>query len=715
MVWAICGLLTGSIHFVAYQHAPDVHACLDKNITFTAQIADFPREVVGRTGDVITLLTLDSVRITATECSGIEKASALWLPRGNDKAIVSIGDEITGIGRFKTANHQWAFGRFPNNLNDLIDGIRGRLVIREITKIDDLQRPLLTRVRSQLSDALNQWSTSNRAARHLQALLLGRQQSLTEDDWYQLKAFGISHALVVSGLHVGLVSLWISVIISLPRRFFAINPSRGNYFIEAITVCAGTYTYVVVTGMSLPAERAFLMIAIATLVKSVTWSVHPMAVISVVAGILLMQNPLSGLTASFWLSLVMTGIILFHQTGSTASLRSSIKLHVTLALTSCVLSIIFFAQTTTVGLIANMVLVPIITSVVLPLGLIGLLFAGASSLVGKATVMTASGVFECLLELLDWLITRTDSQLLQSIWFHPAILIVAFFILVAWLHSGIPRTVIVCGLSLFTTGSVPPKNVFELSVFDVGQGTMVMARSADSVVIYDAGGRSFTGRPILERGVLRWLRQQGVSKIDLLIVSHGDEDHSGGLSSIKTHFHVAEHLGYAGEPCRPGMHLPVLPNVTLTLLSGAGQSQQNRNDDSCVLLMQYDDKTILLPGDISRAIELDLIAHNLIEGPVHVLVAAHHGSSSSSSSTFVDAIEAEAVVFTTSLNNQFGHPHSAVADRFEGRGTKVFNTATQGSIDFQFRSNAPWRASTLRNNLSPYWTVIPGHKIRLAH
>lgn len=296
---AIFGLLTGSIHFLVNQYGPNLDGCLNKSIAFSGYVADFPRDLIGRRSEVISLITLDSVRSTEPQCSHIGKISALLIHQGDATANVSLGDVVKGIARFSTTDHQWVFGRFPNNLKGLNEGVRGRLIIRQISDIDIEQRSMLSRLRSRLNDNLSEWSTTDRTARFLQALLLGRQDRLLEGDWHQLKALGISHALVVSGLHVGLVTLWIGALVSLPRRLLALTPTIRNNLIERIIVCAGSYAYVAITGMSLPAERAFLMITFATLARPLIWSVHPMAVISLVAALLLIKNPFSGLTASF--------------------------------------------------------------------------------------------------------------------------------------------------------------------------------------------------------------------------------------------------------------------------------------------------------------------------------------------------------------------------------------------------------------------------------
>ena len=97
---------------------------------------------------------------------------------------------------------------------------------------------------------------------------------------------------------------------------------------------------------------------------------------------------------------------------------------------------------------------------------------------------------------------------------------------------------------------------------DVGQGTALVINSREAVMLYDTGGESFTGRPVIERGFVRWLRQNGISTIDLLVVSHGDADHAGGLAEIRKHFDIQSHYGFGGNSKPIPAWTPVSHSVT---------------------------------------------------------------------------------------------------------------------------------------------------------
>jgi len=245
-----------------------------------------------------------------------------------------------------------------------------------------------------------------------------------------------------------------------------------------------------------------------------------------------------------------------------------------------------------------------------------------------------------------------------------------------------------------------------LEFADVGQATLVIARISDVVMIYDTGGVSWSGSVGFERDVLGRLKTLGIHEVDLLIVSHGDLDHAGGLSSLLSHFSVKTHLGFNGKPCRVGQEIALGKFLVVSMLSGTGHSALNTNADSCVVRLAVHGRQIIMPGDIPTAIEMSLIADQQIKAPVDLLLAPHHGSNSSSSPSFIDALSPKAVFFTTKLDNQFGHPHPSVISRYQRRGSQLWDTGLFGGISVIVRPNSKLSIKPQRQTFSPYWTAI---------
>ena len=126
------------------------------------------------------------------------------------------------------------------------------------------------------------------------------------------------------------------------------------------------------------------------------------------------------------------------------------------------------------------------------------------------------------------------------------------------------------------------------------------------------------------------------------------------------------------------------------------------NDRSCVLSIENGRRRALLPGDITRVGEADLLA-SLPEEPLDLLVAAHHGSRSSSTAAFVDATRPRVVAFSAGFKNRFGRPHADVVCRFERVGSRTFLTAVSGALSWH--SDRPTDVVQWRYRSPPYWRV----------
>ncbi|MEC9215384.1 MAG: ComEC/Rec2 family competence protein, partial [Pseudomonadota bacterium] len=171
----------------------------------------------------------------------------------------------------------------------------------------------------------------------------------------------MTHAFVVSGLHLSLVAFWIHLLTSGISRLLSVSPAFPMRLFAAVGVCSLSYVYVILTGASLPAERALLMISKALFGRITLWSIDPLSIVGARGTILLATNPFSALTPGFWLSLTLTGaIVAFVSRPISSRLSSWVTLHVLIVAVSSVLTLLFFSQITWAGLFANIFLVPLL-------------------------------------------------------------------------------------------------------------------------------------------------------------------------------------------------------------------------------------------------------------------------------------------------------------------------------------------------------------------
>jgi competence protein ComEC len=254
-----------------------------------------------------------------------------------------------------------------------------------------------------------------------------------------------------------------------------------------------------------------------------------------------------------------------------------------------------------------------------------------------------------------------------------------------------------------------------LTVLDVGQGLAVVARTGNHVLLYDAGPAFNASADSGTRVVLPYLRGEGVARLDALVVSHDDRDHSGGAESVIDGMQVAllwsslpeDHPLLSGHTphraCEAGRGWE-WDGVTFEFLHPAAPAGQDgrANNRSCVLRIAAPGGRVLLAGDIERAAERELLRRAPGLLAADVLLVPHHGSATSSSAEFVEKVAPRYAVFTVGYRNRFGHPREDVIERYRGAGSALLRTDASGAIEMRLAPQA-LRVQAERDRSRRYW------------
>ncbi len=221
----------------------------------------------------------------------------------------------------------------------------------------------------------------------------------------------------------------------------------------------------------------------------------------------------------------------------------------------------------------------------------------------------------------------------------------------------------------------------------MGQGLAVVVRTSNHTLLYDAGPAFEDGFDAGESVVAPYLLSRGVNHLDLLLLSHGDNDHAGGVSAVRRLLKVDRETGTEhGEPCREGQNWE-WDGVRFTLLHPDG-GEWSDNNRSCVLRVESPGFSVLLAGDIEKKAERRLVEEKPESLKADVLIAPHHGSKTSSTEEFVAAVQPKVVIYGAGWRNHFKHPRPEVVERYR-RGLVRSST-----------SPAIWAHLTVRRDLS---------------
>lgn len=538
----------------------------------------------------------------------------------------------------------------------------------------------------------------------LQAFTVGDTRGLQQQDWAVARANGVSHLIAISGFHVGVAAVFG---VGLAWVLYALWPALGLRLprpqAQAAAALLVAAIYSALAGFGLPTVRTLLMIAVVTLARCSRRGNSGAQSLSLAMIAILLVDPLAVLAAGFWLSFIGVGFLMLCLQSRGRGVRAFLheltagQLVMTVALLP--LTMWFFGQASLVGALSNLIAVPLVSFVIVPCALCGMLMLGLCPPLAAPVLWLAATMVHAQWWLLEQLANWPGAH-----WYLPAVQPYALLLAVLgalWLFMprGVPLRWL--GLLLFLPLLRPPlftpsPGSFNVWVLDVGQGLSVMLRTHDHVLVYDAGARYPSGFDLGEAAVLPSLHALGIARLDMLMISHGDNDHAGGAKVVAEAFPQA--VRYAGEPARMRVSMQQCvagqawdwDGVHFRLLNPAAGAGDRDNDSSCVLLVEGHSGRLLLTGDISSAVEPQ-VAAALGAGPPIVLLVPHHGSKTSSSDAFITAVAPSLAVVSAGWRNRFGHPKPEVLARYAAHAVPVFNTAEQGAVELDFPADAPPR------------------------
>lgn len=546
-------------------------------------------------------------------------------------------------------------------------------------------------LRLKLSDAIAA-AVGTSGARFVQALAVGDTRGLDGDDWQVLRATGTSHLIAISGLHVGIVAGFGALLMGLlyrrlPRLGLRL-PLPQAAALAALLLASG---YTALAGFALPTVRTLLMIAAALLAVLLRRGFHPVQAFALALIAVLLVDPLAVLNAGFWLSFLGVGWLLWclPQAGRRSWWRALISVQAVVTLGLLPLTVWFFGQASVAGPLCNLVAVPWVSLVVVPVALLGTLLelcvTGAGTWLFQLSAWLMQGLWMLLEPVAGWhgsLVYLPEPSRLA----FALALIGAFWLL---LPRGIPGkalAVLLFAPLLFPAVLRIPTGSVDLSVLDVGQGLSVLLRTHDHALLFDAGPAFPGGMDMGEAVVVPALRALGVGHLDVLIASHDDNDHAGGVGAVQRAYAPAQtvisskHVPAGTSACVSDTEW-VFDGVRLRLLHPPEFFPYLTNESSCVLRVEADGIGLaLLPGDIGQLIEQRLLREQSEALPAAVLVVPHHGSRTSSSEDFIDAVSPQLALIGAGHRNRFGLPRKDVLARYHERGIELRNTAQTGAI-----------------------------------
>lgn len=622
---------------------------------------------------------------------------------------------------------------------------------------------LLTHLSPWGAAAASDWAKrTQQLAGVVAALVTGDQAAIDRSDWDVFRATGVAHLMSISGLHVTMFAWLASAAMAWCWRKSALWGFMGALrwpavHVGAVSGLALAGFYALFSGWGVPAQRTLCMLAVVVVLKISARQWHSALIWLLAGAVVLGLDPWALLHPGFWLSFVAVGVLLAsdrsHPTlearrelphahqgtaqgigrllpsfghprsgmvkppWAMAALRGAwhlLREQATITLALAPLTLLFFGQVSLVGLLANVLAIPWVTLVVTPLAMLGVVLPGAWTL----SVAALRPLMLWLDTLAAWPMASVSTAMPP--WGLALLALVGAFALVlklplSWKLLCVP----LLWPALLWVHPRPAQGTFEVMAADVGQGNAVLVRTASHSMLYDAGPRYSAESDAGHRVLVPLLAQMG-ERIDMLMLSHRDSDHTGGAAAVLTMqpqaaLHASLEQGH-----------PLLARVARPTQCAKGQSWQwdgvlfevlhpaaerngheptaKANAQSCVLRISSGLRSVLLAGDIEAPQERALVAQGLAK--IDLLLVPHHGSKTSSSPEFLQALSPQIALVQAGYRNRFGHPAPAVVARYAAMNIQLIDSVHCGAATWH--SDAPTHVRCERERARRYWHhVLP--------
>ena len=554
----------------------------------------------------------------------------------------------------------------------------------------------IARWRDALSSRIAGAGLSDFASGVIRAITVGDRGGLDSRARALFRDTGTSHLMAISGLHVSLVAGLAGLLTGLAwrssprlcRRLPAPLPAAAAGWLAALV-------YAVLAGLGLPTQRALIMLGVVVAAMTSRRQARLGHSLAVAALLVLLWHPPSVIAAGFWLSFLAVAVIaamLGLADGRPRWQRVGL-LHLALGLGLLPALVLFGLPGAAVGPLANLLLIPLFSVLIVPGSLLGLAVGTVAPAAGAVLLRAVGWVLEHSARLLEYLAALPAPDLAAQAMRWPLWVALTLGLAMLFAPRGWPLRAVVLPLLALPWLPREPRlgeGSFELHLLDVGQGLSCVVETRDHVLVYDTGPAYPSGFSTATAVLAPFLRTRGIDRVDHLVLSHADIDHAGdaaGLAAVLPVDRVSSgepaELALAAGRCVAGEGWE-WNGVRFRFLHPPAASPVAGNDASCVLHISNDAGRVLLTGDIELRAEAALADRYRHHLESTLVVAPHHGSATSSSPALIDATRPDWVWISAGRANRYGFPDPEVIARWVAAGARPLSTADSGTVSLRF-------------------------------
>lgn len=549
------------------------------------------------------------------------------------------------------------------------------------------------------------------------ALAVGDQSAITQAQWKTFWRTGVGHLISISGLHITMVAALLGGLTGWTWRRTPLSlyvPARKAAVLAGL---AAALCYSLLAGFSIPTQRTLYMLAVGAFALWFDRVGSPSRVLALALLAVLLADPWAVLAPGFWLSFGAVAVILYvvaHRVTTDHWFSAAVRTQVAVSLGLLPLLLGLFQQVSLVSPLANAIAIPLVSFFVVPLTLAGAI------LPIEWPLQLAHWLTAWCVTALDWFAAwpnATWESHAPALW---AVLLGMAGVLWLLAPRGMPaRWVGALWLMplAFLEPVRPAAGAAWLTVLDVGQGLAVVVQTEHHALLYDTGPAWNTEADSGSRIVVPHLRGAGIGRLNGMIVSHADSDHSGGALSVLDSVAVDWLLSSLPDDS------PIVADATTPLRCLIGQrwrwdgvtfemlhpgpsayEELNRktNDRSCVVKLTSAFGSALLTADAEALSEGEMLGRGADKLRADLLVVPHHGSRTSSTEAFIAAVDPKLAIFTVGYRNSFGHPRPEIVARYAAQRIPMLRSDREGAIIVRL-DDGGMKVTRWRHAARRYW------------
>ena len=579
---------------------------------------------------------------------------------------ISLGDKITFKGTLSkpknnTISNTFNYRKYLYNHH-----------VYYLVKIDNIKVISKTRsVKYKVKNFIVKRSEKFKHSDYFKAFLIGDKSEM--DDYSIFQKNGVSHLFAISGMHLSLLS---GIILFLFKK------SR----FKEILACIFLILFSMITNYSASIYRSLLLFIYIVLNKKLDLRISTVNVLLLVVFTLLIFNPLIIYDMGFLYSVsVSLGLILFNKYMKKNYFVNMFLTSFIAFLFSLPITLYYNYEINLMQIINNVVIVPLVSIIIYPLTILTFIFS----------------FLEPILNVLISILKFISTHLIMINIIVPKVSLIFYFIYYVFLFMFLKtnRNIFILLIIIYTL-CIKAKPLIDFNTYvyflDVGQGDSSLIYSKHKVILIDTGGNDNIK---VSDNTIKFLKSTGKSKINYLVLTHGDYDHMGEAINLVNNFKVEKVIFNCGEFNELEKDLiKVLDKKKIPYYSCIkelniddnklyflnNKDYGNENDNSSVIYTKLNNHKFLFMGDAGVEVEEDLIEkYNLQD--IDVLKVGHHGSKTSSSKKFIDEIEPKYSIISVGKNNRYGHPNNEVLNNIKD--SKIYRTDLDGSIMFKIKND----------------------------